>query len=171
MLLIVFLFRGQFFTMDMKNKLGEGAQGAVFRGLWHCENAAFKANEVVEVKSAMENVKEMQEQMREVYELIDLQKTAKKQALEAENQPNEEEQKIKKSKIDRVLFPLAHFRQITDQTTFDVYSYPLCKSDLSEYLVQQKDNVTGEIIKSICIQTTESYGFHDYIINVKIYQT
>ena len=148
--------------MDMEHKLGEGAQGAVYKGLWHCEYAAFKANEVVEDKSAMENVKEMQEQMREVYELIDLQKTAKKQALEAENQPNEIGQGMKKSKIDRVLFPLAHFRQITDQTTFDVYSYPLCESDLSEYLIQQKDNVTGEIIKSICIQTTESYVFNYY---------
>ena len=155
--------------MDMKHKLGEGAQGAVYRGLWHCEDAAFKANEVVEEKSAMENVKEMQAQMREVYELIDLHKTAKKQALEAENQPNEEEKEIKKSKIDRVLFPLAHFRQITDQTTFDVYSYPLCESNLIEYLIQQKDNVTGEIIKSICIQTTESYVFNNYNLNIKSY--
>ena len=145
----------------MEHKLGEGAQGAVYKGLWHCEYAAFKANEVIEDKSAMENVKEMQEQMREVYELIDLQKTAKQQALEAENQPNVK-QKIKKSNIDRVLFPLAHFRQITDQTTFDVYSYPLCESDLSEYLIQQTDNLTGEIIKSICIQTTESYVFNYY---------
>ena len=143
----------------MKKKLGEGGQGTIYLGIWHCERAAFKASEVVEADgekdtmSAMKKVTEMQEKMREVYELIDLQKKAKKEEKEAKYKLKLNDVKKSKSNIERVLFPLAHFRQITDRRTFDVYVYPECLSDLAKYLKNNQLNGAG--LRETCIQMTE----------------
>ena len=67
------LFRGQVFSFD--EKLGQGAQGAVYAGLWHCMEAAFKATEAAadendddenNAMSAMKNVNKMKSKMSEV---------------------------------------------------------------------------------------------------------
>ena len=68
-----------------------------------------------------------------------------------------EEQKKKLENIEtrssRVLFPLAHFRQIFDEDTFDVFVYFKCDYNLAEYLKKKKP--TGETLRQIYIQTAE----------------
>ena len=71
--------------MTEANILGEGAQGIVYKGTWHGSPAAFKVSESKDDKDStnpMAKVEEMQNKMKEVYDLIDLQKTI-------HNYPNE----------------------------------------------------------------------------------
>ena len=127
--------------------------------------AAFKATEAAadendddenNAMSAMKNVNKMQSKMSEVYELIDLQKKIENEIKTARKEKNKEkeiEARNKKEFIHRVLFPLAHFRQITNKKQFDVFAYPRCESDLAEFV--KKNEITGEIMKDIFRQTAQ----------------
>ena len=60
---------------------------------------------------------------------------------------------MNKKLIYRVLFPIAHFRQVTDEKTFDVFAYPLMDGDLMGYI--EKNKPTGEKMRNIFIQIAE----------------
>jgi len=88
--------------MTEENILGQGAQGTVYRGTWHGFDAAFKASELLQDKdeakndpmAALKMVGEMQDKMKEVYELIDLKNTVRdKVKFENENENEEKSEK------------------------------------------------------------------------------
>ena len=98
--------------MTEENILGQGAQGTVYRGKWHGFDAAFKASELLQDKddekndpmAALKMVGEMQNKMKEVYELIDLKKTVidkVKLENEIENQENSEKREKKQTETKR----------------------------------------------------------------------
>ena len=68
--------------------------------------------------------------------------------------------KMDKKLIYRVLFPAAHFRQVTDEKTFDVMAYPLMDDDLMGYI--EKNKPTGEKMRNIFIQIAERNVFSEY---------
>ena len=132
-------FSGELFERIEKNKIGEGAQGAVYKGEWHGQEAAFKTNKwnlanwifidptVAQLKLAIE----------EVYKL---------------------KQIATNDRSACVLFPMAHYRQTyEDEDVSDVYVYPLCEMDLAVYLDKYKP--AGLIIKQIFIQCASSIKF------------
>ena len=105
------MFRGVVFEMTEENILGQGAQGIVYRGKWHGFDAAFKASELQDKDdtkndpmAALKMVGEMQNKMKEVYELIDLKKTFIDKINfenETENQENSEKRENKKTETKR----------------------------------------------------------------------
>ena len=65
--------------------------------------------------------------------------------------------KITRKIMYRVLFPWAHFRQVTDGRTFDVFAYPLCNGNLIEYIQDTKPS--GEEMRNIFVQISERNVF------------
>ena len=79
----------------------------------------------------------MQKAIEELHELIKLRGEIDKNQIE----------KLKTF----VLFPLAHFRQTTNNKIYDVFVYPICKGgDLSEYI--KKTNPIKDELKEIFLQ-------------------
>ena len=71
--------------------------------------------------------------------------------------PNRSKKKTNEKLKYRVLFPLAHFRQVTDEQSFDVFAYPLMDGDLMDYI--EKNKPTGEKMRNIFIQSAERNVF------------
>ena len=77
--------------MVAENLLGEGGEGSVWEGKWHGKPAAFKAIPFKgDTKDAQKVMTEMQESLKEIYSLIDMQKAiiveAKKSGKEHRNE-------------------------------------------------------------------------------------
>ncbi len=81
----------------------------------------------------------------------------RKATNEIEEISSDSPRKMDKKLIYRVLFPLAHFRQVTDEKTFDVFAYPLMDGDLMGYI--EKNKPTGEKMRHIFIQIAERNVF------------
>ena len=61
--------------MVAEKLLGEGGEGSVYLGKWHGKQAAFKAIPFKgDTKDAQKVMTEMQESLKEIYSLIDMQK-------------------------------------------------------------------------------------------------
>ena len=81
--------------MIAANLLGEGGEGSVYLGEWHGEPAAFKAIPFKgDTNDAQKVMMKMQESLKEIYSLIDMQKAiiaeAKKAGKELRNELNTE---------------------------------------------------------------------------------
>ena len=77
--------------MIAENLLGEGGEGSVYLGEWHGEPAAFKAIPFKgDTNDAQKVMIQMQESLKEIYSLIDMQKAiiaeAKKTGKELRNE-------------------------------------------------------------------------------------
>ena len=132
------IFRGQIFEMTEENLLGKGGEGNVYSGKWHGKPAAFKTFEFDgDTNDATVVIGNMQKAIEELYELINLQEEI-------------DETQIEKLKTF-VLFPLAHFRQTTNNKIYDVFVYPICKGgNLSDYI--KKYNPIEDELKEIFLQ-------------------
>ena len=142
-------YRGQVFEMTDEFLLGKGGEGNVYSGKWHGKPAAFKTFAFRgNTNDATVVIGNMQKAIEELHELINLQGQI-------------DENQIEKLRTF-VLFPLAHFRQTTNNKIFDVFVYPICKGgDLSDYI--KNNNPMKDELKEIFLQMAKR--------NVIIYKT
>ena len=134
--------------MSKENLLGKGGEGNVYSGKWHGKLAAFKAFEFDgDTNDATEVIGQMQRSIEELNELINLQNEI-------------DETKINKLETF-VLFPMAHFRQTTNNKIYDVFVYPVCKGgNLHDFL--KKHNPRNEEMKEIFLQMAKRNRYNDY---------
>ena len=121
--------------------LGKGGEGNVYSGKWHGKPAAFKAFKFRgNTDDATVVIGNMQKAIVELHELINLQGQIDKNQIET----------LKTF----VLFPLAHFRQTTNNKIYDVFVYPMCGGgNLNNYI--KKYNPIKNELKEIFLQMTK----------------
>ena len=94
--------------MTEDNILGRGAQGVVYKGEWHGFPAAFKVSESKDdgdTTNPMARVTEMQNKMKEVYDLIDLRKTIHENLQnQSETEPQERTDEETKNKRNNGIY-------------------------------------------------------------------
>ena len=99
--------------MTEDNILGRGAQGVVYKGEWHGWPAAFKVSESKDdkdTKNPMARVEEMQNKMKEVYDLVDLRRTIHENLQnQSEIEPEERTEKETKNKRNKGIYTYNRF--------------------------------------------------------------